>query len=258
VKEFLQISLIQADLFWLNKKKNISLFDDLISKIDKTDIILLPEMFNTSFSPSNIDLSEDMNGPTISWMKSIAKKKKCSISGTLMVNDKGKVYNRLIWVFENGSLLSYDKSHLFSLAKEEKTIHKGNKKIIIEQSGWRICPLICYDLRFPVFCRNNDEYDVLVFLSSWPEKRIDAWNILLKARAIENQCISVGVNRIGVDNSGINFPGESNVYNSFGQKILTLGDQKNTVKTIVLSKEKLSLRRRQMSFLKDRDSFSLH
>ena len=128
----------------------------------------------------------------------------------------------------------------------------------LECLAWRICPLICYDLRFPVFCRNNDDYDVLIFLSSWPEKRIDAWNTLLKARAIENQCVSVGINRVGKDNSDIYFPGSSSVYDAFGKNLLNLGDKVDVIKSIAISRDDLQLKRRQINFLQDRDNFTIH
>ena len=258
MKEFLKISIVQADLFWLDKKKNINLFNILLEEITATDVILLPEMFNTAFSPLEITMAEEMNGSAVNWMKRIASKKNCSVSGTVMIKENNNIYNRLIWVSRNGKCQYYDKCHLFSLAKEDRFLTQGKKRIIIDEQGWKICPLICYDLRFPVFCRNNDEYDVLLFLSNWPKKRIDAWNTLLKARAIENQCISIGVNRVGEDNSNFFFPGYSSVYNVFGEEILNLSNKINIVETIKLSRENITLQKRQMNFLKDRDNFTIH
>ena len=258
MKENLEISIVQIDLFYKEKEKNLIKIDNITSKIISTDIILLPEMFNTSFCPSETRLAEDINGPTVLWMKSLSAKKKCSVAGTLMIKENNKVFNRLVWISKEGNVNTYDKCHLFSLAKEDKTISKGEKRIIINEEGWRICPLICYDLRFPVFCRNNDDYDVLIFLSSWPEKRIEAWNTLLKARAIENQCFSIGVNRVGKDSSDIFFPGNSSVYDTNGKILLNLNDTQDVVKNIILSKEDLELQRRHMRFLKDRDQFTIH
>ena len=208
--------------------------------------------------PFDISLAEETNGETVAWMKSLSKKKACAVAGTLMITENNKIYNRLIWISKDGLQHSYDKRHLFSLIKEQKTISKGDKRKIIIEEGWRICPLICYDLRFPVFCRNNDDYDVLIFLSSWPEKRIDAWNTLLKARAIENQCFSVGINRVGKDNSDIYFSGSSSVYDAFGKNLLNLGDKIDVVKSITISRDDLQLKRRQMNFLQDRDNFTIH
>ena len=154
-------------------------------------------MFNTAFCPLEVNLAEKMSGPTIKWMKSISEQKQCSIAGTLMINENNKIYNRLVWLNKNGEVFCYDKVHLFSLAKEDTLLSKGSKKIIINDYGWKICPMICYDIRFPVFCRNQNEYDLLIFLSSWPSKRIKAWDTLLQARAIENQAYTAGVNRVG-------------------------------------------------------------
>ena len=258
MKPNLDISIFQIDLAYKDKRKNYNTIDLLADKINETDVILLPEMFNTSFIPSDITLAEEMSGATVNWMKSLSKRKNASVGGTLMIKENNLYYNRLVWVSKNGDIYTYDKCHLFSLAKEERTLTKGNNKIIIKENGWSICPLICYDIRFPVFCRNQDEYDILIFLSSWPEKRISAWDTLLKARAIENQCFTIGVNRVGEDFSGILFPGHSLVYDSFGKIILDCSGQKNTVKKVVLSKEKLQLQRRQMNFLKDRDLFTIN
>ena len=258
MKPNLDISIFQIDLAYKDKNKNYNTIDLLADKINETDVILLPEMFNTSFIPSDIALAEEMSGTTVNWMKSLSKRKNASVAGTLMIKENNLYYNRLVWVSKNGDIYTYDKCHLFSLAKEDRTLTKGNNKIIIKENGWSICPLICYDIRFPVFCRNQDEYDVLIFLSSWPAKRISAWDTLLKARAIENQCFTIGVNRVGADLSGVLFPGHSLVYDSFGKILLDCSSQKNTVKKVVLSKEKLQLQRRQMNFLKDRDLFTIN
>ena len=258
MKPNLDISIFQIDLAYKDKNKNYNTIDLLADKINETDVILLPEMFNTSFIPSDIALAEEMSGTTVNWMKSLSKRKNASVAGTLMIKENNLYYNRLVWVSKNGDIYTYDKCHLFSLAKEDRTLTKGNNKIIIKENGWSICPLICYDIRFPVFCRNQDEYDVLIFLSSWPEKRISAWDTLLMARAIENQCFTIGVNRVGADLSGVLFPGHSLVYDSFGKILLDCSSQKNTVKKVVLSKEKLQLQRRQMNFLKDRDLFTIN
>ena len=254
----LEISIFQIDLAYKDKSKNYNTIDLLSEKINKTDIILLPEMFNTSFVPSDISLAEKMDGPSIKWMKSLSKRKNASVVATLMIKENDQYYNRLVWVSKYGEIYTYDKCHLFSLAKEDYTLTKGTSKIIISENGWNICPLICYDIRFPVFCRNQDDYDILIFLSSWPEKRINAWDILLKARAIENQCFTIGVNRVGEDSSGIIFPGHSLAFDSFGNKIVDFSNMKNTVKNVILSKDKLMLQRRQMNFLKDRDLFTIN
>tara|TARA_X000000368_G_C22993560_1_gene695536 strand:- start:72 stop:848 length:777 start_codon:yes stop_codon:yes gene_type:complete len=257
MKRNLNVTLIQSNLFWEDVDKNHSHVEGLISKISETDIILLPEMFNTAFCPKSTHLAEKMEGKTISWMKEISKNKNCAISGTLMIEENGKVYNRLLWISKEGDVSIYDKSHLFSLVKENKSITKGEKRLIIELYDWKICPLICYDLRFPVFSRNNVDYDILIYLANWPIKRIDAWDTLLKARAIENQAYTIGVNRVGEDGNKIPFNGHSKVFDAFGKEILSATENKEEILQINLSLDDLKLKRRQMNFLQDRDEFIL-
>ena len=251
----MNITLIQQDILWQQKENNLKRLDSLISSIYKTDLILLPEMFNTAFCPEKTTLSETMNGETLAWMKEISKIKKCSIAGTLMVREDTKVYNRLVWVSSNGCIHTYDKFHLFSLSKEDKYIEKGNKRLIISENGWKICPLICYDLRFPVFCRNNIDYDLLIFLANWPAKRIDSWNTLLRARSIENQCYTIGLNRSGSDENGIIYSGESKVFDAFGNELYSCTKGNEQLLQIDIRLEDIKLKRRQMNFLKDRDKF---
>jgi omega-amidase len=253
----LAISLIQSNLFWEDVSENLSHFEKLISDIKDTDIILLPEMFNTAFSPKSNHLAESMDGKTISWMKEISKTKNCAISGTLMIKEGKNIFNRLVWISKNGTIFTYDKYHLFSLIKEEKYITKGNERLIVELKGWKICPLICYDLRFPVFSRNDLDYDVLIYLANWPIIRIDAWDTLLKARSIENQCYTIGVNRVGKDANEILFNGHSKVFDSFGKELFSATENKEEVLQFEISLDNLKLKRRQMNFLQDRDNFSL-
>ena len=258
MKQNLNLSLIQSNLIWKDVDKNLSHFEELISDISETDIILLPEMFNTAFCPKSTHLAETMAGRTVSWMKEISKNKHCAIAGSLMVEEKAKVYNRLVWISRKGDIYTYDKHHLFSLIKEEKSITKGDGRLLVEIEGWKICPLICYDLRFPVFSRNDIDYDVLVYLANWPVKRIDAWDTLLKARSIENQCYTIGVNRIGKDGNGISCNGHSSVFDAFGKKVLSSTENKEEVLQIEICLDDLKLKRRQMNFLKDRDNFTIN
>ena len=174
-----------------------------------------------------------------------------------MEKENGKVYNRLVWISKKGDMYTYDKYHLFSLIKEEKSITKGEGRLIVEIEGWKICPLICYDLRFPVFSRNNVDYDLLIYLASWPINRIDSWDTLLKARAIENQAYTIGVNRVGEDGNGIPFNGHSKVFDVLGKELLSATENKEEVLQINLSLDDLKLKRRQMNFLQDRDEFTL-
>ena len=257
MKNNLNITLIQSDLFWENVDSNLSSFEKLISNIKLTDIILLPEMFNTSFCPQSNYLAESMDGKTISWMKEISKTKNCDIAGTLMVKEDDKVFNRLVWISKNKTIYTYDKHHLFSLIKEEEYISKGNKRLIIELEGCKICPLICYDLRFPVFSRNDVEYDLLIYLANWPVNRIDAWDTLLKARSIENQCYTIGVNRVGKDGNQVPFNGHSKVFDAFGEELFSTTENKEEVLQFEISLYDLKLKRKKINFLRDRDDFIL-
>ena len=257
MQKSIRISLIQANLS-LNKKKNLSHFDELIHQTEETDIILLPEMFNTSFCPHKIDLAENMNGETIKWMKEKASKYNCSIAGTLMVKEGQNIFNRLIWVRSDKEIFKYDKRHLFCLINEQKYLTAGEKRLIIEEKGWKICAQICYDLRFPVFSRNDIDYDILIYLSNWPENRIKSWKTLLKARAIENQCYTIGVNRIGKDKkNNINFSGESMIINANGKVLNTIIPNKEKTETKIFVREDLEQIRKKYPFLKDRYAFSL-
>ena len=255
--ENLKISLIQSEIFWSDVDKNIAHFSHLISKIENTQLIFLPEMFNTAFCPKLTHLAENMKGKTVNWMKGISKQKKCVIVGSLMIKENKKIFNRLVWISLNGQVITYDKWHLFSLVEENKYISKGESRIIIKEFGWTFCPLICYDLRFPVFSRNNDDYDVLIYLANWPERRIDAWDTLLKARAIENQCFTLGVNRIGQDGNGILFNGHSNVLDALGRALVPGNENQEKVLQISLNKNSLNVIREKINFLKDRDQFTL-
>jgi len=257
MKQNLNLSLIQSNLFWEDLPANLSHFEKLISNIKDTDIILMPEMFNTAFCPKSIHLAESMDGKTINWMKEISKTKNCAIIGTLMIKAGENIFNRLVWISKNGTIYTYDKHHLFSLIKEERSISKGKKRLIVEVEGWKICPLICYDLRFPVFSRNDVEYDVLIYLANWPVKRIDAWDTLLKARSIENQCYTIGVNRVGEDGNEILFNGHSKVFDAFGKELFSATENKEEILQFEISLDDLKLKRRQMNFLQDRDNFSL-
>jgi omega-amidase len=214
-------------------------------------------MFNTAFCPTSNHLAETMSGKTVNWIKEISKKKKCALAGSLMIKENGKSYNRLLWISKKGEISTYDKRHLFSLIKENKSLSKGKDRLIIEVDGWKICPLICYDLRFPVFSRNNIDYDILIYLANWPVKRIDAWDALLKARAIENQCYTIGVNRIGEDGNKVPFNGHSKVFDAFGKELFSATENREEVLQIEISLDELKIKKRQMNFLQDRDDFTL-
>jgi len=249
------VSIIQADLVWENPTENRNRFEAKLNEIAATDIIVLPEMFTTGFSMSPANLAERMDGETIQWMKQIAVEKNCLIIGSLIIHENGNYYNRLIVAFPDGSYKYYDKKHLFTLADEHVYYAAGTKQVIIEYKGWKLFPLVCYDLRFPVWARNTFNYDVLIYIASWPKQRINAWDTLLKARAIENMAFAIGVNRVGVDANGFEYCGHSAVFDALGNEIIKTRPYSEDVKSISLEKDKLKQVREKLQFLNDRDQF---
>ena len=196
----MKIAIFQTKLVWEAPKENRNLIQEYIDSCeDNFDLIVLPEMFTSGFTMNPEAVAESMNGDTIQWLQLNAKNRNCAIVGSLVIEENGNYFNRLVFVFPSGKIEHYDKRHLFTLAGEEKVYKRGEEKLIVEYNGWRICPLVCYDLRFPVFSRNVENYDLLIYVANWPKPRINAWNALLKARAIENISYALGVNRIGFD-----------------------------------------------------------
>lgn len=251
----MKISLIQTSLAWENPVENREHFTRLIDTIQETDLIILPEMFTTGFTMNVAGVAEPMDGATVNWMKKMSAENNCAVTGSVVIGEGGRYYNRLLFVEPEGTIHTYDKRHLFTLAGEDKAYTKGVSRTIIEYRGWKICPLVCYDLRFPVFSRNTEDYDLLLYVANWPEPRIAAWDALLKARAIENMCYVAGVNRIGQDN-GHNYPGHSVVIDYLGHE-LGEAQEEDMVLTIVLRKDLLNDTREKFGFLNDRDSFTL-
>ncbi|WP_296143427.1 amidohydrolase [uncultured Flavobacterium sp.] len=253
----MKIALIQAPLVWENREENRNYFEDKINSIqEEIDLVVLPEMFSTGFTMHPEHLAETMDGVTVSLLKSLAKAKNTAIIGSLIIRENGKFYNRLVFIFPSGEIKKYDKRHLFSLAGEEKIYASGNEKLIIEYKGWKICPLICYDLRFPVFSRNVEDYDLLIYVANWPTQRIPAWDILLKARAVENMCYTIGVNRIGEDGNNHPYSGHSQVVDFLGNYELETQTSEE-IFVVDLDKNKMLETRQKLGFLNDRDSFSL-
>jgi omega-amidase len=253
----MKIALIQSPLFWENPEKNRNAFEKKINAIaDDVNLIVLPEMFTTGFMMEPNRVAETMQGETVTWLTLLAKAKNSAITGSLVITENGNFYNRLVFVFPSGEVRFYDKKHLFTLAGEDKVYTAGDKKISIEYLGWKICPLVCYDLRFPVFARNTEDYDVLIYVANWPKIRINAWNALLKARAIENMSYTVGVNRIGEDDNGHQYNGQTQVVNFLGDYILEPIEDKG-VFIVQLNKAELLLARNKFNFLNDRDPFVL-
>tara|TARA_R100000935_G_scaffold13736_4_gene27461 strand:- start:22525 stop:23307 length:783 start_codon:yes stop_codon:yes gene_type:complete len=257
-KQNLNITILQTHLHWENPKANRAMFEEKIRAIkDQTDLILLPEMFTTGFTMNAESNAEGKEGTTLVWLKQLAKEKNCALTGSIIVKDNDLFYNRLYFVTANGTVKTYNKKHTFTLAGEHKTYKAGQNRIIVTYKGWRICPLICYDLRFPVWARNTEDYDLLLYVANWPEKRVSAWDALLKARAIENMSYCVGVNRIGLDGNGHNYSGHSAAYDVLGKQISTLDFETEFVETITLTKEHIESNRKHLQFLNDRDTFTL-
>jgi predicted amidohydrolase len=254
----LKVSIIQTDLAWENKSKNFKHFEELINAIElDTNLIILPEMFTTGFSMNAENLYDSPEGETLDWMKKNSKIKDVAITGSVIIKENGKFYNRLYFVKPDGSFHTYDKKHLFTLAGEHNHYSAGQKKLIVNYKGWKICPLICYDLRFPTWARNTEDYDLLIYIANWPQKRVSAWDALLKARAIENMSYCIGVNRIGEDGNGFPYTGHSAIYDALGERISTDLFEKAYVETKTLSKQHLIDIREKLGFLKDRDRFKL-
>ncbi len=253
----MQVTLIQAPLIWENPNSNRDYFEVKINSItENIDLFVLPEMFTSGFTMSPETVAETMQGETITWLKALAKARNCAFTGSLVIKENGNFYNRLVFVFPSGEIQFYDKRHLFTLAGEDKVYTSGNQKIVVDYLGWKICPLICYDLRFPAFSRNSEDYDLLIYVASWPKIRTNAWDALLKARAIENMSYAIGVNRIGTDANGYEYIGHSQAVDFLGNYVLEPEESESSF-FVVLDKEKMLETRQKLGFLNDRDSFEI-
>lgn len=253
--------MIQSQLAWDDRNTNLSMFEEKIRGIERTQLVILPEMFSTGFSMNPAKLAEKMDGETVAWMKRIAGEKKIILTGSVIIEDEGNYYNRLIWMLPNGQSGYYDKRHLFAFAEEDKHYAAGNKRFIASVNGWKINLNVCYDLRFPVWARQSPEtdgfeYDMLVYVANWPEKRSTAWKTLLRARAIENQCYVIGVNRVGEDGKNIHYSGDSRVIDPLGEIIYQKTDGED-VFTVTLDKKDLDEARERFPFHRDADPFML-
>jgi omega-amidase len=266
----LTLTLIQAQLHWEDKQANLSMFERKINTIpEKTEIVILPEMFSTGFSMKPERFAETMDGTTVEWMRRISAQKRIILTGSLIIKDGDNFYNRLIWMLPNGEYGCYDKRHLFAYGEEDKHYSSGNKRLITSVKGWKINLQVCYDLRFPVWARQQAplpnsqqgdeaklEYDLLIYVANWPERRIHAWKTLLQARAIENQCFVIGVNRTGNDGNKIYHSGDSMVVNAAGEILYHKANDED-VFTITLEKNSLGEIRNRFPFWKDADTFMI-
>jgi omega-amidase len=258
----LTITLIQTNLSWEDKPANLLMLEEKINALEeKTEIIILPEMFTTGFSMRAKDLAETMDGPSVKWMKKVSAEKKVILTGSLIIEENGKYFNRLIWMLPNGQFGQYDKRHCFSLAGEDKYYTPGDTRLIASVKGWKVNLCICYDLRFPVWSRQtkapdseSPEFDLLIYVANWPDRRVHAWKTLLPARAIENQCYVAGINRVGNDGNDIYHSGYSMVVDPLGE-VQQMEPGKEGIRTITLDRNKLDQTRQQIPFWKDADPF---
>lgn len=260
----LTVTLIQSDLFWEDREKNREAFAERIASIDApTDLILLPEMFTTGFAMEPHKLAEPMEGTTMQWMHDMASAKNCVLAGSIIIKEKDNFFNRLIWMRPDGSCDFVDKKHLFTFAGENKHYAPGNKKLIVELRGWKIMPLICYDLRFPVWSKNRYkadtgfDYDCMINVANWPEKRSHVWRILLMARALENQSYVIGINRIGTDGNKIGYSGDSAVISPKGENLSNMAPYKEQIETVVMSRADLDTFRDNFRPWADWDEFEI-
>ena len=259
----LHITLIQSDISWENPEENIRNFGSLVDKLPSpTDLIILPEMFNTGFSINPSKCAETSDGPTILFLKEKSSEKNCMIAGSLLMREGDAYFNRLVCMYPGSSWAQYDKRHLFRLSEEYRILKGGSEKVIVNRKGWNILPLVCYDLRFPVWSRNrwqngSYDYDILVYCANWPKSRIHIWKSLLTARAIENQCYVIGVNRIGKDGTGTAYSGESLIAGPDGIILDSAPADQPVVIQSTLSMEKLVEHRKNYFFAPDWDRFEI-
>ncbi|HEY6160245.1 MAG TPA: amidohydrolase [Bacteroidia bacterium] len=269
----LKITIIQSFLEWENIPGNLKMFSHKIAMMkNETDLIILPEMFSTGFTMNTHKVGEAMSGKAVEWMKKTAKERNCVITGSVVIEEKGKFYNRLVWMRPDGSFETYNKRHLFRYANEQEHYTPGDKKLIVELKGWKICPLICYDLRFPVWSRNKSragipapkgevevalDYDLLIYVANWPERRNHPWKTLLLARAMENQCYVAGVNRVGNDGNDIYHSGDSAVINYRGEVLSKTKSKEEGVETVALSYSELLEFRQTFPAWMDADDFTI-
>lgn len=258
MKNSLRISLVQTDTIWEDVGANLERLSVKMDEIDKdTDLIILPELFSTGFTMQAKGVAESMTGKSVQWMLQQASNKSSLVTGSVLIEEKGHFYNRLIVAFPSGELKFYDKRHLFSFAGEDKVFKAGHERLIFEYKGFRICPLICYDLRFPVWSRNTDDIDLLIYVANWPDARMLAWDTLLKARAIENLCFVAAVNRVGVDNNDLVYTGHSVIVDAMGAALLTLEPAKELIQSYSIDKTHLHEVRNKFRFLEDSDEFEI-
>jgi len=252
----IHVGLVQFDIAWERPGENMQRIETLLGQTEGLDLVILPEMWSTGFSMRPESVAESAPGQALSWMMTQANQRNAAITGSISVAEGNRFFNRWYCAYPDGRTTQYDKKHLFSFGKEDLHYTAGHHNIQIEIKGWKIRPVICYDLRFPVWCRNTDDYDMLMVVANWPVARIHHWDALLRARAIENQAFVTAVNRIGTDGNNLNYNGHSAIYDMNGSSVLSPGEEEGVL-TAVLDKADLTSFRQQFRFLQDRDHFIL-
>ena len=259
MNQSLRIMAIQSSLFWESRGKNLQQFEGIMHSInpDEVDLVVLPEMFTSGFTMNARTCADQTEGETLVWLQQQARKLGAAITGSVIVEERKSYFNRLYFVWPEGKFEVYDKRHTFSYAGEDRVFTKGKHRLIVNYRGWKICPLICYDLRFPVWSRNTIEYDILIYVANWPASRIHAWDILLPARAVENMCYTIGVNRVGSDGNDIRYNGHSVICDPLGRLMSQLNENEEGLVTARLDMVELKATRDRFRFLDDRDEFEL-
>ncbi len=252
----LKVTLVQPDIIWEDKSANLEKYEALLKEANSPDVVVLPEMFNTGFSMNAKELAEKTEGQSVKWLADKAGSIDAAVMASLIVEDEGLFYNRLVWMQPDGHYQTYDKRHLFSMTEEPKHFTPGKRKLILDWRGWKICPMVCFDLRFPVWNRNVEEYDCFIVNANWPQRRSNHWRTLLQARAIENQVFCVGVNRVGKDGNEVYFCGDSMVVDPLGEPRVHLKHNEQVI-NVEMDYEEITKTRRYMPFLRERDHFEL-
>ena len=253
----LTVTLVQSPLAWHDPAANRAHFTEVLRSLPgPTDLVVLPEMFTTGFTMAAAAQAETMAGPTLAWLAERARELSAVVCGSLIVAEGGRHYNRCVWMPPDGQALHYDKRHLFRMAGEHEHFAAGSARLVAHLKGWRVCPLVCYDLRFPVWSRGADAFDLMVYVANWPAARRSAWRALLPARAVENQCYVAGVNRTGTDGAGVGYAGDSTVHDHLGQCLADLGAGPGTV-SVTLELDALRRYREKFPAWRDADPFRL-
>lgn len=253
MQDSLNITLVQYDICWMDVQANLDFLERQLKPL-KTDVIVLPEMFNTGFSMQPKQVAETMDGKTMQWLQKMAKQLDCALCGSLCIEESGAYFNRFVFVSPNEIVRIYDKRHLFGYGGEQEVFTSGNDRVLIAYKGFKIQPFVCYDLRFPVWSRNVNDYDIALYVANWPAKRAFAWNTLLAARAIENMSYVIGVNRLGIDGNHLRYQGDSQVVGPLGN-LLASCKEMPLMKQVELKRAPLLEARNQYQFLKDQDAF---